>query len=229
MLIDQLILSERKSITLTIESDGRLVVRAPRRLPQSEIQRFVDEHADWVREKRLYLEAHPQPVKHHFKSGEHFHFLGQPVRLEVVSRSTSRQPLRYLPASDGSEAVFEVLKTTQAHTRELLVSWYRKQALQVCSERAAALAKQHGLRYTRLRITSARARWGSCSSKGTISFTYRLVTLPPEIIDYVVIHELAHTVEHNHSKQFWSRVEAILPDYKRRRLWLKKNGNSLSF
>jgi hypothetical protein len=231
MLIDQLILSERKSITLTIESDGKLVVRAPTRLPQREIQRFVDQHADWVREKRAYLEAHPPAVKHHYKSDEHFHYLGQPVRLEVVirQRPVVHQPLRYLPASAGSEAVFEIVKTTQTQARELLVSWYKKQARQVCTERTASLAKQHGFQYSRLRITSARTRWGSCSSKGTISFTWRLVMLPPEIIDYVVLHELVHTVEHNHSAKFWGRVEALLPDYKKRRAWLKKNSGIFSF
>jgi hypothetical protein len=229
MLVDQLILSERKSITLTIESDGTLVVRAPRRLPQAEIQRFVDEHADWVREKRLYLEAHPPPVKHHFKSGEQFHYLGQPVQLEVVNSSTARHPLRYLSASRGSSAVFEMPKITQAHARELLVGWYKKQARQVCTERAASLAKQHGFHYARLRISSARTRWGSCSSRGTLSFTWRLVMLPPEIIDYVVLHELVHTVEHNHSKKFWARLEALLPDYKQHRSWLKKNGGRFNF
>jgi hypothetical protein len=229
MLINQLILSERKSITLTIERDGRLVVRAPKRLPQGEIQRFVDEHAAWVEEKRAYLEAHPPPVKHRYQSGEHFDYLGQPVRLEVVNRSATRQPMRYLPASADSEAVFEVIKATQAQTRELLVSWYKKQARQRCTQRVAALAKQHDLKYSRVRISSARTRWGSCSSKGTLSFTWRLVMLPPEIIDYVVIHELAHTLEHNHSAKFWGRVEAMLPDYKARRVWLKKNGGKFSF
>lgn len=225
MLIDQLILSERKSITLTIESDGRLVVRAPVRLPQSDIQRFVDQHADWVREKRAYLEAHPPAVKHHFKSGEHFSYLGQPVRLELIPRTTSRQSLRYIPASDGKEAVFEMVKTTQAQARELLASWYKQQARKVCSEKVVSIAKKYGFQYTRLRISSARTRWGSCSSKGTLSFTYRLVMLPPEIIDYVVIHELVHTVEHNHSARFWGRVEALMPDFKKRRLWLKKNSH----
>ena len=229
MIIDQLILSERKSITLTIESDGKLVVRAPTRLPQREIQHFVDEHAEWVREKRAYLEEHPPAVKHHYKSGEHFTFLGQPVRLEVVSRAARRQPLRYLPANGSSEAVFELVKTTQAQARELLVSWYKKQARKVCTERVTTLAKKHGFRYTRLRITSARTRWGSCSSKGTLSFTWRLAMLPPEIIDYVVIHELVHTVEHNHSKKFWGGVEALVPDYKKHRTWLKKNSGKFIF
>jgi hypothetical protein len=229
LIIDKLLLSERKSITLTIESDGQLVVRAPKRLPQHEIQRFVDEHADWVREKRAYLEAHPQPIKHYYKSGEHFHFLGQPVRLEMVRHAATRQPLRYVPTGQGSEAVFEMLKTTQTNAQKLLMEWYKKQARKICTEKATWLAKKHGFQYSRLRITSARTRWGSCSSKGTLSFTWRIATLPPEIIDYVVVHELAHMVEHNHSKQFWGQVEALMPDYKKRRAWLKKNGNAFNF
>lgn len=229
MLIDQLILCKRKSINLTIQSDGKLVVRAPIWLSQDKIQRFVDEHADWVRKKRAFIKLHPPQVKHVFKSGEQFHYLGQPVRLVVLPRNRLHQPLRYVPASTDAITIFEMGRTTQTHARELLVDWYKKQARRVCTERTAALAKQYSFCYTSLRITSARTRWGSCSSKGTLSFTYRLIMLPPDIIDYVIIHELVHTIIHNHSTEFWRRVETLLPDYKNRRIWINKNGGKYTF
>jgi predicted metal-dependent hydrolase len=90
------------------------------------------------------------------------------------------------------------------------------------------MARKHGFHYQKLRISSARTRWGSCSSSGTLSFTYRLVMAPPEVVDYVVVHELVHTQVRNHSKTFWTTVEEIMPDYKQRRTWLKKNGGSLA-
>ncbi len=106
-------------------------------------------------------------------------------------------------------------------------AWYKKQARAVLTERAGYFARKHGFEIGKIRITSARTRWGSCSTKKTLSFTWRLVMAPPEVVDYVVVHELCHLRELNHSRAFWAQVEAILPDYKGKRKWLKENGNLL--
>jgi hypothetical protein len=90
-----------------------------------------------------------------------------------------------------------------------------------------AIAGKHGLRYQNIRISSARTRWGSCSSRGTLSFTYRLIMAPAEVVDYVVMHELVHTQIKNHSKIFWNKVGELMPDYRNRLAWLKKNGKFL--
>jgi len=106
--------------------------------------------------------------------------------------------------------------------------WYKAQALKVLSERVRYYAAKHGFQPGRIRISSARTRWGSCSSKGTLSFTWRLVMAPLEVIDYVVIHELVHLKVKNHSKTFWGSVAALMPDYKKYVAWLKKNGSFLT-
>jgi predicted metal-dependent hydrolase len=95
------------------------------------------------------------------------------------------------------------------------------------TERVLAIAGKHAFRYQKIRISSARTRWGSCSSRGTLSFTYRLVMAPPDVVDYVVMHELVHTQVRNHSKTFWNKVQELMPDYKTRLAWLKKNGKYL--
>ncbi len=82
-----------------------------------------------------------------------------------------------------------------------------------------------GVQYDRIRIGDQKTRWGSCSSRKTISYNWHLVLMPEEIMDYVVVHELCHLIEMNHSKRFWDKVGEILPDYQRRRKWLKENGN----
>jgi len=97
--------------------------------------------------------------------------------------------------------------------------------LQVITERVQWYAAKHGLEYKQVKITSARTRWGSCNSRGTLSFSWRLVMAPVPVIDYVVVHELAHTVEKNHSKKFWAKVQIIMPDYQNRIEWLDKNGH----
>ncbi len=88
-------------------------------------------------------------------------------------------------------------------------------------------ATKHGFEFKKIRISSARTRWGSCSTLGTLSFTWRLVLAPLDVLDYVVVHELCHLSELNHSKKYWGLVEEILPDYKARRTWLKENGGRL--
>ena len=100
-------------------------------------------------------------------------------------------------------------------------------ALQVIPERVAYFAPQVGVTYGRITIRNQRTRWGSCSGKGNLNFNCLLMLTPPEIIDYVVVHELCDRKQMNHSSAFWAEVEKILPDYKERRLWLKKNGGAL--
>ncbi len=111
--------------------------------------------------------------------------------------------------------------------KRVLEGWYRARAVEFFPERVKMLAERHQFQFEKVRISSARTRWGSCSSKGTISLSWRLILLPLEAVDYVIIHELCHTVVHNHSSRFWKLVEDILPDYKDWRKWLRKNGQNV--
>jgi hypothetical protein len=125
---------------------------------------------------------------------------------------------------DGS---FKLTKSAHSKAESVFITWYRGQARMVLTERVDFFAREHAFKIGKIRISSARTRWGSCSSKDTLSFTWRLVMAPLDVIDYVVVHELCHLKEMNHSKAYWAQVEAILPDYKRRRKWLKDNGGKL--
>ena len=102
---------------------------------------------------------------------------------------------------------------------------YREQALLVCTKQAEYYSKMMGVTYGRIAIKNNRTRWGSCISLGNLNFHWKLVLMPPAILDYVVVHELAHRKEMNHSSRFWAEVEKILPDYRERRKWLKEHGN----
>lgn len=102
---------------------------------------------------------------------------------------------------------------------------YREKARKRITERVSYFAEKMGVTYTSIRIGSARTRWGSCSARGGLNFQWKLILMPPEILDYVVVHELAHRIEMNHSPRFWAQVEKILPDYRQRRQWLKENGS----
>lgn len=104
---------------------------------------------------------------------------------------------------------------------------YRRKARKQLEERCAYFAELMGVDYSRISVRAAKTRWGSCSGQGNLNFHWKLVLMPPEILDYVVVHELAHRKEMNHSQRFWSEVEKILPDYKKRRTWLKEYGSKV--
>lgn len=104
---------------------------------------------------------------------------------------------------------------------------YREAAKEYFTKRADYYASLLGATYERIRIAEQKTRWGSCSSKGTLSFNWKLMLAPPKVLDYVVIHEVCHLKEMNHSPRFWKLVEEFMPDYKEYRKWLKENGNTL--
>jgi predicted metal-dependent hydrolase len=218
--IDLLIHSRRKTIALIIQRDGSLTVRAPLRMPEASIQEFVQNHNDWIRKKQAQLKSSLLPTKKGFVEGETFSYLGKeyPLNIKAVQRS----------ALIFSGTNFQLHKSSTLQARQAFIQWYKTQALKVISERVVHIAKKNKLTYQKVRITSARTRWGSCSSIGTLSFTWRLVLAPAEVIDYVVVHELVHTQIRNHSPKFWRKVAEVMPEYNLYTAWLKKNGRFLT-
>ncbi len=216
----KLIRSRRKTIGLYIDPGGELVVRAPLRTPLARLEEIVRQKAAWIARKQAEMRQRPAPAPaHRFAAGEQFLFLGQLYPLEINEKAKGL----------SFSGRFILGKTTPARARKLFTDWYLAQAARVFGERVSFYVLLGGFNIKQVRLSNARARWGSCSSTGSINLTWRLVMAPPAVIDYVIVHELAHTLEHNHSKAFWARVAAILPDYKVRQGWLKKNGSMLGF
>jgi predicted metal-dependent hydrolase len=218
--IDRLIRSRRKTIALIVRPDGSLEVRAPQQMAESRIREFVESHAEWVRKQKARASDFPQPLPKQFADGEKFPYLGKEYPLRIVPRQ--RQALTF----DGVE--FRLTKSALPKAREAFIRWYKAQAAQVLSERITAQATAHVYKYDRIRITSARTRWGSCSTRGTLSFTYRLIMAPSSVVDYVILHELVHLKIKNHSRDFWGQLGKLMPDYKKYVTWLKKNGKYLT-
>lgn len=115
---------------------------------------------------------------------------------------------------------------TEKLTREKVIA-LAEEALKVIPERVEYFAKVIGVTYGKITIRNQKTRWGSCSSKGNLNFNCLLMLAPPEVLDYVVVHELCHRKQMNHSKAFWSEVEKVLPDYKEARKWLKEDGSQM--
>ena len=215
-----LIRSARRTLTMEIKPDATVVVRAPKRLPLREIQRFIASHDDWINRKQSQARSRPQPQAKEFVDGEKFLITGNSCELLVVGGTSKDVDF------DG-----RLLLSAQAlpHAREAVTKWYRKQARAIFNDRVQEYSRIMGCRPAGIRITSPRRRWGSCGIKNCLNFNWRLVMAPPEIIDYVVIHELAHIKHKHHGRDFWDFVEEFAPRHRKTRLWLKEHGHSLDF
>jgi predicted metal-dependent hydrolase len=234
MPLPKIIRSRRKTIALVVQADGSVIVRAPQRVTNRQIAEIIEEKAQWIRSRQEQLQARPKAEVHQFASGEQFWYLGSACRLTVTQGRQNRLEysgwafkLTVIPPSPLHLADGKAEKERRTLGQALFTAWYRQQARQVLGERVSSLAQQYGFSYRQVKITSARTRWGSCSSSGTLSFPWRLVMAPLAVIDYVVIHELVHTLAKGHGAEFWGRVQALAPEYKQHVGWLKENGGML--
>lgn len=218
-LFDQLVRSKRRTIAILVRRDGKVIVRAPLKAPEAWIKQFVESKAAWIAEKKAEAALHPVLTARQFSDGETLPYLGREIPLRVVDGPAAA--LRF----DG---VFHLAKKARPGALSLFEKWYKAQARRILTERVELYARQFGFRYGQIRISSARTRWGSCSSRGTLSFTWRLVMAPLEVVDYVVLHELAHLKVRNHSPLFWAEVARMLPGYRQQVAWLRKNGRFLT-
>jgi predicted metal-dependent hydrolase len=217
--IDRLVRSRRKTVAIVIERDGSLTVRAPLHLPETRICLFIESHADWIKRNQARIQASLSTVPKFYKEGEKFLFLGRSYPLTIVPYQRT--------ALIFDRTSFRLAKSALPEAEETFVRWYKEQAKLLLFKQVLTFAILYNFQYQKIRTTSARTRWGSCSSSGTLSFTYRLVMAPLEVIEYVVLHELVHTQIKNHSEIFWHKLAELMPDYKTRLAWLKKNGKFL--
>lgn len=174
-----LIRSDRRSIGIEVDREGKVTVRAPYSCEKKRIDRFLLEKENWIRQK---------------------------VKLQKEN-AMKRQEKREMPEAEKK--------------------YYRNLAREVLGARTGYYARKMGVTYGRISIREQKTRWGSCSSAGNLNFNWKLVLMPPELLDYVVVHELAHRKEMNHSPRFWAIVEKELPDYCNRREKLKILGRRL--
>lgn len=217
--IDKLVRSSRGTVGLTVTREGLLVVRAPRRLPEAEVARLVELKGEWIRrtQERFRARMSERPV-HHYREGETFLLLGEPRTLRIVEGAR--------PALD-LEGVFRLSAAGVPKGRALFEAWYRRRAAEDFGERTARWGVRMGVAPTRLALSGARTKWGSCDARGVVRFAWRTIMAPPAVIDYLVVHELAHLKVRGHQRAFWAVVEAHLPDWRRSRRWLADRGHTL--
>ncbi|MEI7425513.1 MAG: SprT family zinc-dependent metalloprotease [Candidatus Moraniibacteriota bacterium] len=217
--ISKIIRSKRKNIALVISHDATLIVRAPMRTPLNYIEKLVEEKFVWIERKMQEANNRPKAVKKTFQSGEEFLYQGELYKIKLTDELT-------IQITDDFELLFPKVFLWRSHTR--MLGWYKKQAQEIIVERTEIIAEKLKLNYSSLKISNAKTNWGSCGPKNSLNFNWRLIMAPSMIIDYVIIHELIHILEKNHSAKFWEKVVTVMPEYKKNRRWLKENGKALT-
>ncbi len=217
--IEKIIRSKRRTIALQLTENAALIVRAPFNVSEDAIYKVISKHENWIEKKKeKILLWNSRIIKKEFVTGEHFLYLGDYYKLTIVD-----DPKFAIRFENG----FYLSRKYLPYAKEVFIIWYKYKALEKITERVELYAKENGFKYNKIGITNAQKRWGSCSSTGNLNFTYRLIMAPLKVIDSVVVHELVHLIEKNHSQAFWGKVNIIMPDNKRYNDWLKKNGYTL--
>ena len=212
--IDRIVRSKRKSIALEINKTGELIVRAPHSTTLDYLKKLVLHKKEWILDKQNTVIQKIEKSRKEYRFGGKFYFLGK--KYEII------------PSNDNENIIyfqnnFFINVKYESYIKDLIVKWYKLHADKIIKDRVTGLADDFNLDFKKIMITSAEKRWGSCSSRKHLNFSWRLIMAPIEIIDYVVVHELAHLKELNHSSRFWDLVGSMLPEYKKCKKWLRNN------
>jgi len=223
--------TDRKTVGLEVDVEDGILVRAPNHLSSVEIKRIVKKKADWIQRKQKKVnEIKPAPQPKEFLSGEKLPYLGRRYRLQVSRTNEVKKASVKLYQGKFQVQVNSLLEeeARRLAIRAAFIAWYRKRAEVKINERVEKYKTKIGVEPNNVKIKKQKKRWGSCSSKGNLNFNWKLIMAPMSIIDYLVVHELAHLKYSNHSRDFWNLVGALVPDYEGKQEWLRINGRQLT-
>ena len=210
MLDYTLIRSDRKTLSVEIDREGKLIVRAPRRLDKATIERFLESRKRWIEENRQRMLERRAAVVQTAGDAQTVWYHGSQLRL--LQHDEQRVEIRG-----------DALIVPRSWTKEHLRAWLKQACRQDLHLRVPAAAALLGVQPTALHVTEAKTRWGSCSGKNSLNFAWRLIFCPPEVVDYVVVHELCHIRYKNHSAAFWNMVAQYDPAYQAHKAWLREH------
>jgi predicted metal-dependent hydrolase len=219
--------SNRKSLGLTIERDGAVIVRVPLNLGDQEIEKFISEKRIWVQQKiSQKASVNRETPKREYVNGQGFLYLGKSYRLRYLQGTEGAKALK-TSKSQGLQlrnGYFEMDERQRHNARDHFIGWYKRKTEEKLKLRYPRYANRVGVRIKKFRISDLGKRWASYSKNGTISFNWRSVMAPIWVFDYMLVHEIVHMIEPPHSKKFWGVVSRVMPDYKEHIRWLSENG-----
>lgn len=217
-----LVRSRRRTADIIIEPDGKVVVRAPEDVSEEKIEDIVEAKRLWIYKNLAeWRDLNATRVIREYRNGEGFLYLGRSYRLLLVSDQTEPVLLKAGRFRLRRDLVEE---TGVPAAKSAFVGYFVERGQQWISRRVAYFALKAGVMPARCAVRDLGARWASCSPQGNLAFHWKCMMAPPRIIDYIVVHELCHFHHLDHSQAFWNEVDKLLPDWRERKEWLRKNG-----
>ena len=211
----------RKKTSSIIISNGIVKIVVPDQISDFTIKELINKRISWIR-KKLQDESNIKPViAKEYVDGESFTYLGNNYQLKSLVGSVS-----FVNVSSDYINV-SLPKKSKENIKSLLEYWYKEKAIEILTEKTNRYAKIIGVSPTAISVGDYKSKWGSCSIEGKISYNWKIIIAPSRVLEYIVIHELCHMLEHNHSKEYWRHVNTYCNDFKESRKWLKINGKNL--
>ena len=211
--------SKRKTLNITVERDRQIVVHAPEHLSSEKINSIVLSKKDWICSKLLHTQKYPVTSDNkEFISGETLMYLGRNYKLAISEND--------IECIDFDQQ-FKISKNNQTIANVLFKKWYKAKAMEKILPIATEYAVNLGVLFNECKISDMRYRWGSCTPQNNLNFNWRIIKAPLFVIRYIIVHELIHLIENNHTPKFWNILSIQVPDYQKAKDWLKKNGQLL--
>ena len=222
----EIIRTERtKSASIEVEDDIVKVV-VPRFLSDQRIEDLIEKRTAWIRQKLKIQTERIRPKPKEYVNGESFTYLGRNYRLKCIRGATGQVKLKngYLnvPIKEGASG-----NAVEQSVRQSLHEWYQSRALEKLTQKTNRYSSILGVNPQSVGVRDYKARWGSCSPSGDVTYNWRIIIAPHPIVHYIVAHELCHLLEHNHGPKYWKLVQSLVPNYREHREWLKVNGVGL--
>lgn len=213
ILCCEVVFSSRKTLAVQIKKDARIIVRAPLYTGRTAIEDFLSAHRQWIFTHYVRQAASPSPdnAANAVRSGDILRFYDQEWILQINQVPPCNHASVYV--KDG-RLVIDTPEDSAEFLHDCLAHWYKKNGKPVFVRRADYWAGLMHVSYKGISVKEQKTRWGSCSSAGNLNFNWKLLLMEPRLLDYVVVHELAHLLEMNHSAAFWKIVETYIPDYR---------------
>jgi predicted metal-dependent hydrolase len=211
----------RRTGSIYVERDGRITVLVPMKTTTAEVEDILEEKRKWIYTSLAEWEdLNAARVTREFVNGEGFLYLGRSYRLCLVDEQ--EEPLLL------KGGYFCLCRGKNGGPVETFRKFYREKGLVKITERVHYYQGKMGVEVLNIRVIELQNRWASCSQKGNLNFHWKCVMAPLTIVDYIIVHELAHLIHPNHNPAFWSEVEKVIPDYRERKEWLRKNGAGMT-
>ena len=213
----KIIRSHRKTYSIQILPDATLVVKAPFFTPMFFINKFIQKNKSWIENK--ITKIHEQGISGFktYNEGDVFFYMGRGYKLSIGNYSAIQL--------SNDKLLFP--SVSKFRIKKELSNWYIKQAKEIITTQVFTYSHEMKAQFTDLKFSDTKSQWGRCTHDNRLQFSWRLIMAPLLVINYVVVHELAHTFYKNHSRTFWNKVRLYNPSYKQQIKWLKENGHSL--